>query len=157
MADETPLGRNLEFLISDVARLMTREYDRKVRDLNLTRSQWWVLVFLIRYDGHNQTELADVLDIGKVALGGLLDRLEAKGWVERRPDATDRRAKRVYLTEQVKPLIREKISLLRASYVTLLRKPIPCHYIIRHCVYVYRGESTQWKMICKKALFLSQV
>lgn len=107
MADETPLGRNLEFLISDVARLMTREYDRKVRDLNLTRSQWWVLVFLIRYDGHNQTELADVLDIGKVALGGLLDRLEAKGWVERRPDATDRRAKRVYLTEQVKPLIRE--------------------------------------------------
>jgi len=107
MADENPLGRNLEFLISDVARLMTREYDRKVRDLNLTRSQWWVLVFLIRYDGHNQTELADVLDIGKVALGGLLDRLEAKGWVERRPDPTDRRAKRVFLTEEVKPLIRE--------------------------------------------------
>lgn len=102
-----PLDRNLEFLINDVARLMTREYDRRVRDMNLTRSQWWVLVSLIRFDGSNQTELADQLDIGKVALGGLLDRLEAKGWIERRPDPGDRRAKRVYLTDTVRPLIRE--------------------------------------------------
>ncbi|MEC9346244.1 MAG: MarR family transcriptional regulator [Pseudomonadota bacterium] len=102
-----PIDRNLEFLINDVARLMTREYDRRVRDMNLTRSQWWVLVSLIRNDGSNQTELADQLDIGKVALGGLLDRLEAKGWIERRPDPDDRRAKRVFLTDAVRPLIRE--------------------------------------------------
>jgi len=102
-----PLHRNLEFLINDVARLMRREYDRRVRDMNLTRSQWWVLVNLIRFDGCNQTELAEELDIGKVALGGLLDRLEAKGWIERRPDPGDRRAKRVYLTEDVRPLIKE--------------------------------------------------
>lgn len=102
-----PLNRNLEFLINDVARLMRREYDRRVRDMNLTRSQWWVLVNLIRFDGCNQTELAEELDIGKVALGGLLDRLEAKGWIERRPDPADRRAKRVYLTEDVRPLIKQ--------------------------------------------------
>jgi DNA-binding MarR family transcriptional regulator len=57
-----------------------------------------VLSNLSRHDGMVQTELADILDVGKVTVGGLVDRLEAAGWVERRPDASDRRAKRVFLT-----------------------------------------------------------
>lgn len=102
-----PLDRNLEFLITDLARLLRREFGRRVRDMDLTRSQWWVMVHLIRFDGCNQTRLAEELDIGKVALGGLLDRLEARGWIERRPDPSDRRAKRVYLTDAGRPLIAE--------------------------------------------------
>ncbi len=116
MPDDDPLSRNLEFLLTDVARLITREYDRRIRDLNLTRSQWWVLVYLIRYDGVNQTELADLLDIGKVALGGLLDRLESKGWVQRRPDPHDRRAKRVYATDDARPLIQEMTERARVMH-----------------------------------------
>jgi len=121
MSDDDPHNRNLEFLITEVARLITREYDRRVRDLNLTRSQWWVLVYLIRSDGVNQTELAELLDIGKVALGGLLDRLESKGWVERRPDLQDRRAKRVYLTDEVRPLIIEMTERARVMHRQLTR------------------------------------
>lgn len=105
--DADPLDRNLGFLINDVARLLRREFGRRIRDLDMTRSQWWVMVHLIRFDGFNQTQLAEELDIGKVALGGLLDRLEARGWIERRPDPDDRRAKRVYLTESGRPLITE--------------------------------------------------
>ena len=45
-----------------------------------------------------QTELAKLLDVGKVTVGGLIDRLEASGHVERKPDAVDRRAKRVLIT-----------------------------------------------------------
>jgi len=45
-----------------------------------------------------QTEFARVLDIGKVALGGILDRLEANGLVTRRPDLIDRRAKFIAMT-----------------------------------------------------------
>lgn len=45
-----------------------------------------------------QSDLANLLDLGKAALGGLLDRLEASQFIERRPDGTDRRVKRVYLT-----------------------------------------------------------
>lgn len=107
MMSADPLDRNLEFLVNDVARLMRREYGRRVKGMNLTRSQWWVMVHLIRFDGCNQTQLAEELDIGKVALGGLLDRLESRGWIERRPDPDDRRAKRVYLTEAGRPLIAE--------------------------------------------------
>jgi DNA-binding MarR family transcriptional regulator len=100
------LSRNFGFLLNDVARLMRTAYDRRVKSLGLTRSQWWVLNHLYRNDGVTQTELADTLEIEKPTLGRLLDRLEAKGWVRRADDAADRRAWRVYLTEEVEPAMR---------------------------------------------------
>jgi DNA-binding MarR family transcriptional regulator len=45
-----------------------------------------------------QTALAADLDLTKVAIGGLIDRMEAAGFVERRADKSDARARRVYLT-----------------------------------------------------------
>jgi DNA-binding MarR family transcriptional regulator len=101
------LSRNFGFLLNDVARLMRTVYDRRVKSLGLTRSQWWVLNHLYRNDGVTQTELADLLEIEKPTLGRLLDRLEAKGWVRREDDAADRRAWRVHLTDEVEPAMRE--------------------------------------------------
>jgi DNA-binding MarR family transcriptional regulator len=97
------LSRNFGFLLTDVARLMRTVYDRRVKSLGLTRSQWWVLNHLFRGDGLTQTELADTLEIEKPTLGRLLDRLEAKGWVRREPDARDGRVWRVHLTAEVEP------------------------------------------------------
>lgn len=90
----------LGYLIHDVSRLRRTLYDRWLSPLGITRSQWWVLAFLSRQDGRPQTELAEELDIGKVALGALIDRLEESGFVERRADPSDRRLKRVFLTKQ---------------------------------------------------------
>lgn len=98
--------QNLGFLVHDVARLMRIAYDRRVRSLGLTRSQWWVLNNLYFHDGITQSALADLLDIEKPTLGRLLDRLEAKGWVARQVDRHDRRAKRVYLTGEVQTVMR---------------------------------------------------
>ena len=105
MQDPRP-DRNFGFLVHDVARLMRVAYDRRTRELGLTRSQWWVLNNLYFNQGITQSELADVLDIEKPTLGRLLDRLEGKGWLERRADPADRRAKRVYLTGNVQSLMR---------------------------------------------------
>src|SRR5687767_9077201 len=101
------LTRNYGFLLSDVARLMRTAYDRRVRKLGLTRSQWWVLNQLFRNPGVNQSELAEILEVEKPTLGRLLDRMEAKGWVRREQDEKDRRAWRVHLTEAVEPAMRE--------------------------------------------------
>jgi DNA-binding MarR family transcriptional regulator len=90
--------RNLGFLISDVHRLLTAAVDNEVRALGLTRSQLRVVLHLMRGDGISQVALADDLQLGKVTVGGLLDRLQEKGLIERRPHPTDRRAKLVYLT-----------------------------------------------------------
>src|SRR5246127_3362535 len=70
--------------------------------LGITRSQWWVLAFISRKDGLPQTQLANELDVGKVAVGALIDRLESSGFVIRQADPVDRRIKRVYVTKQAR-------------------------------------------------------
>lgn len=109
-ADEPSDAENwdirLGFLIHDVSRLRRIVFDQYVEPLGVTRSQWWVLVYLARHDGMIQSDLAQVLELGKAALGGLIDRLEASGLVERRSDAVDRRVKRVYLSKQATQLIK---------------------------------------------------
>ena len=100
------LSRNFGFILNDVARLMRTTFDRRVKSLGLTRSQWWVLNHLFRNDGVTQSELADILEVKKATLGRLLDRMEQKGWIRREGHAGDRRAKRVFLTDEVEPAIK---------------------------------------------------
>ena len=101
-SDPRDLDRNLGYLLHDVARLRSAAFDQMMREHGVTRAQWLVLAFLYREDGPTQAELADRLSLGRVSLGGILDRLEAAGWVRRERDASDRRANRVWLTDQVR-------------------------------------------------------
>ncbi len=97
------------FLIHDASRLRRTVFDQRLKPLGITRSQWWVLGNLSRGGsrGFSQIELARLLDVGKVTLGGLVDRLEEHGLVERVADAEDRRAKRVLMTRKGKTLIKK--------------------------------------------------
>ena len=103
------LDRNFSYLTHDVARLLRKVYDRRFKDLGLTRSQWFVLSRLYVNEGITQSQLADLLELKKPTIARLLDRLEISGWVERRADPNDRRAKRLYLTDKVLPVV-EKMS-----------------------------------------------
>lgn len=100
MIDRPDWDLRLGYLIHDVSRLRRMMFDRALAPLGITRSQWWVLAFISRKDGLPQTQLANELDVGKVALGALIDRLEAAGFVDRKADPVDRRVKRVFLTKQ---------------------------------------------------------
>ena len=118
IAQRESATNNIGFLLHDVARLMRTSYDRRMRELGLTRSQWWVMTHLYFHEGISQTELSSIMDIERATLGRLLDRLEAKGWVERRSHPNDRRVKRVYLTGEVEPLMqtmRSKAAEVRAE------------------------------------------
>ena len=88
------------FLVHDVSRLRRVVIDRALKPLGITRSQWWVLAFLSRRDGMTQTALAADLDLTKVAIGGLLQRMEAAGIVIRKSDDSDARIRRVFLTRE---------------------------------------------------------
>lgn len=136
MTKDLNTGLRFGFLIHDVSRLRRVVVDRALKPLGITRSQWWVLAFLSRRDGMTQTALALDLDLTKVAIGGLLDRMESAGFVERRADASDGRARRVYLTrsgskmvntirenvEQIEIQILENVSedALNAAAATLM-------------------------------------
>ena len=95
----------LGYLIHDVSRLRRTLFDKWLSPLGITRSQWWVLAFLSRRDGMTQTALAADLDLTRVAVGGLIDRMETGGFVERRADERDARVRRVYLTRAGQKLV----------------------------------------------------
>ncbi len=114
------------FLIHDVSRLRRVVVDRALKPLGITRSQWWVLVFLSRRDGMTQTALAADLELTKVAIGGLLDRMEAAGFVERRADHNDGRARRVYLTRagaKMVTAIRESVEAIELEILDRIPEP----------------------------------
>lgn len=108
-----PQDVRIGFLVHDVSRMRRTLFDQAMRPLGITRSQWWVLSQLSRHSraGMLQTELARDLDVGKVTVGGLIDRLEAAGYVVRQPDAADRRAKRIQITEGGREVLRQMVAV----------------------------------------------
>ena len=109
-AKQVDWDRGIGFLVADITRLMTTQYNRLVKPLGLTRSQWRLIVQLHRQDGLTQSELANLLAVGKVSVGGLIDRLEQSGWIERRNDAKDRRTNRIFLTDKAHEVDKEIVS-----------------------------------------------
>ena len=95
----------LGFLVHDVARLLRKRLEQRARvaGIGLTRAQWQTLAYLARSEGINQVTLAQLLDIEPITLVRLIDRLEAIGLVERRPDPRDRRQRNLFLTEKAWP------------------------------------------------------
>jgi MarR family transcriptional regulator, transcriptional regulator for hemolysin len=112
--------QSIGFLISDTARLMRRRFDQRARHLGLTRAQWQVLAHLQRNEGINQIGLADLLDIEAITLCRTIDRMEEGGWVERRPDPNDRRARLLFLTERARPFIADMRAIAEEIYAEAL-------------------------------------
>jgi MarR family transcriptional regulator for hemolysin len=107
MVDLPEWDLRLGYLIHDVSRLRRMMFDRALAPLGITRSQWWVLAFISRKDGLPQTQLANELDVGKVGVGALIDRLESSGFVIRQADPVDRRVKRVFVTKQARGFLQK--------------------------------------------------
>jgi len=95
------------FMLHDCSRLRRTKIDETFKPLNVTRSQAWLLAYLSRSNGSTQSSLADQMSLGKVAVGGLIDRLEANGMIERRASPTDRRVNLIYLTDNGSDVVRE--------------------------------------------------
>lgn len=88
---------NFGYAVADLTRLFRRVFDRRSAHLGLTRAQWRALSRIERVQGLTQSELADDLDLEPIAVGRVVDRLEAAGFLERRADPEDRRCWRLYL------------------------------------------------------------
>ncbi|MGO1080134.1 MarR family winged helix-turn-helix transcriptional regulator [Inquilinus sp. CA228] len=106
MSEIKPLV-GLHTLIKDLDQLLRRRFDERVRaaGLDLTRPQYRVLIFLDRNPGITQARLAELLDVEKMTVTGLLDRMETRGWVERRRDPNDRRAYSLHLLPPARPVV----------------------------------------------------
>ncbi len=98
-------GNGIGFLIGDSSRMLRRIFNERITPLGLTQAQWRALVHLSRNEGLNQVGLAELLEVQPITAARLIDKLVAAGLVERRPDPNDRRAQRLFLTQQATPML----------------------------------------------------
>lgn len=103
----TEFQRDLLFLLHDVARLLRVDADKRARAHDMTRAQWGILIWLERQPGISQKELSELLEVEPITVARLVDRLEARGMVERRPDPRDRRIWRLHLRQDARPVLRD--------------------------------------------------
>jgi len=95
------------FLLYDVARQMRTKADQRARTQGMTRAQWVILARLERQPGMSQNEMAAIVEVEPITIARLVDRLEARGLVERQSDPKDRRVWRLHLTPAATPILRE--------------------------------------------------
>lgn len=118
--------RSLGFILSDISRLARKEFDRRVRGLRLTRSQWLFLYHLARRPGASQSELAESLQMERISVSRQADRLEKAGWIARHDHPQDGRAYHLYLTPKAERLtlrLRSLAGRLREDYLCGLPAP----------------------------------
>jgi DNA-binding MarR family transcriptional regulator len=99
--------RSFGFLLKDASRLYVQRFEQRAREHALTLDQCKALVNLARNEGISQRRLSQLADIEPMNLVRILDRMEADGWLERRADPADRRARRLFLRGKAKPLVDE--------------------------------------------------
>lgn len=83
----------------DIAlRNLDQIYAGVVGSLNLNVIEWYILRALYEQDGVIASELARAVGRAPTSFTPLLDKLQNKDLIERKPDHSDRRAVRIYLT-----------------------------------------------------------
>ena len=103
------------FLMNDISRICRQLVDQHMRQIDLTRAQWYLLNYVHLYDGLSQQELADLVDLGKSNVAKQIRSLEQKGWVKRGPHEQDGRSFRVYMIKKMKPTIKKLNSVAELS------------------------------------------
>lgn len=104
---QTSFDRDLLIVLHDVARQLRTRFDQRARAHGMTRAQWVILARLARQPGISQNEMAAICEVEPITVARLVDRLEARGMVERRPDPTDRRVNRLHLLDAAEPILEE--------------------------------------------------
>ena len=101
---ESPLGSDLARLV----RVWRALIDHRLKPLELTQTQWVTLHNIHQLPpDQSQIQLAKAIGIEQPSLVRTLDQLEEKGLISRQTCASDRRAKRIKLTEKAAPIITE--------------------------------------------------
>ncbi|KQT92521.1 MarR family winged helix-turn-helix transcriptional regulator [Rhizobium sp. Leaf453] len=97
---DSAVNRQLFDALFSVNRKLRALFDARVKERGLTLSRARALFALSKRDGLNQRELAEELGIETPTIVRLLDGMEKQGFIERRIEASDRRAKQIHMTER---------------------------------------------------------
>ncbi len=120
-----PPAKGIGLLVHDVSRLLRRRIDHQAHAIGMTSAQWRVLASVSRAEmlgeePPHQATLAEMMDMEPITLSRQIDRMEAAGLIERRPDPVDRRVKRLHLTQAAYPLVDKFRTVATSCYDNVL-------------------------------------
>jgi DNA-binding MarR family transcriptional regulator len=119
---EMEVERTLGWLFKDIHRLLGKDFDGRIAGLGLTRAQWRVVVTIQRAEAPlTQTEIAEQTEMEKAPLGKTLDRLEQGGWIVRKADPKDRRARRVSATAKIEKFLPQLAAAAKGTFARALQ------------------------------------
>lgn len=103
-ADTVPF-RSVGFLLSTLGYVVSRGFHEALAPLDLDPRQFAVLRAIGFNEGQPQQALAHRLHIPPSRMVALVDELEQRGLLERRPDPNDRRVRTLHVTEVGRKLL----------------------------------------------------
>jgi DNA-binding MarR family transcriptional regulator len=105
-------SKYLGFLLGVAFRGLKKKADQALAPFHLTAPQWGVLARLYEEDGLPVGEIANRIQTEVPTITRIVDLLEGKGYVVKKPSMEDRRSVQVFLTEKgmgIEAPLREKI------------------------------------------------
>ena len=114
-----PLAANLGWLLGQASHALKTELTAALEDLGVSPRGHHVLA-TARQGSYTQTELAQIVGLDKTTMVVTLDELERLGLAERRPSATDRRARIVAVTPAGEAKVREAEAIAERIHADVL-------------------------------------
>lgn len=104
-------------LIRRAQQTISALFAEEVGDQDLTSVQFAALTVIGETSGIDATGLSVSIALDRATIGGVIDRLQAKGLIRREASDTDRRVKRLYLTSPgIEAVSRALPAVLRAQH-----------------------------------------
>jgi DNA-binding MarR family transcriptional regulator len=94
---------------------MRRPLEAEYAKGNVTIPQKAVMQIVVQTPGITLKELSIAISLAHSTVSGIVDRLEKRGLIERRPDDADRRLSRIHASSAVTQFVRERIPALRSG------------------------------------------
>ncbi|MBB5215340.1 MarR family winged helix-turn-helix transcriptional regulator [Parapusillimonas granuli] len=100
-------------------------YTQEVGEKSVTQVQFAALQALRNHPGVDQRTLAKLIALDASTTGGVIDRLEARGLVDRRLSPNDRRVKLLYITHEGEALLDRLVPLMLRAQERMLEPLAP--------------------------------
>jgi DNA-binding MarR family transcriptional regulator len=131
--EETQVGR-IESDLRAIQRSLRKPIEAQVARGALTLPQTAVMSEVVAHSGISLKELSKKVSLAHSTVSGILDRLEKRGMIERRPDKKDGRISSIFPTAVVSKFVREELpAITRAPLRVALQHaaPVECEQIER--------------------------
>ena len=109
------------YLFRRMQQIAVAIFIEECRAYDLTPVQYAALIAIRTHPGIDATRLSAVIAFDRSTLGSVIERLEAKDYIERKPGADDKRVKLLYLTKAGAGLLRDIMPVVDRAQARMLQ------------------------------------